>query len=149
MHFEEEDSNVAIFSCPEEGCVKTFERYSSMQRHLDCGKHQRALERHTLLDSEQRQAELFTFRLVKQNLFERSNWVNLHGAIASEITFAMKKLYHVQKQLLYLLEFNFERILRNTEYVFRCLKTVWNFLFSESRDFGSLRLLSKNSELLL
>lgn len=51
-----------------------------MQRHLDCGKHQRALERHTLLDSEQRQVELFTFRLVKQNLFERSNWVNLHEA---------------------------------------------------------------------
>lgn len=51
-----------------------------MQRHLDCEKHQRALERHTLLDSEQRQVELFTFRLVEQNLFERSNWVNLHGA---------------------------------------------------------------------
>ena len=47
VHFEEEDSNAAIFSCPEEGCVKTFERYSSMQRHLDCGKHQRALERYT------------------------------------------------------------------------------------------------------
>ncbi|PFX13725.1 hypothetical protein AWC38_SpisGene22167 [Stylophora pistillata] len=40
----------AIFSCPEEGCVKTFVRYSSMQRHLDCGKHQRALQRYTLLD---------------------------------------------------------------------------------------------------
>ena len=50
VHFEEEDSNAAIFSCPEEGCVKTFERYSSMQRHLDCGKHQRALKRYTLLD---------------------------------------------------------------------------------------------------
>ena len=47
MHIKEEDSNTAIFSCPEEGCVKTFERYSSMQRHLDCGKHQRALERYT------------------------------------------------------------------------------------------------------
>ena len=31
--------------------------------------------------------------------------------LASEITFAKKKLYHVQKQLLYLLEFNFERII--------------------------------------
>ena len=50
VHIEEEDSNAAIFSCPEEGCVKTFVRYSSMQRHLDCGKHQRALERYTLLD---------------------------------------------------------------------------------------------------
>ena len=37
VNIEEEDSNAAIFSCPEEGCVKTFVRYSSMQRHLDCG----------------------------------------------------------------------------------------------------------------
>ncbi|KAK3722873.1 hypothetical protein QZH41_020449, partial [Actinostola sp. cb2023] len=40
----------AIFACPEEGCTQTFLRHSSMQRHLDCGKHQRALERETLLD---------------------------------------------------------------------------------------------------
>ena len=93
MHFEEEDSNVAIFSCSEEGCVKTFERYSSMQRHLDCGKRQRALERHTLLDSKQRQVELFTFRLVKQNLFERSNWVNLHGAARLRNSFCHEKNY--------------------------------------------------------
>ena len=53
------------------------------------------------------------------------------GPLASEITFATKKkkLYHVQKQLFYLLELNFERILHNTEYVLRCLKTVWNFYF--------------------
>ena len=49
VHIKEEDSNAAIFSCPE-GCVKTFVRYSSMQRHLDCGKYQRALEPYTLLD---------------------------------------------------------------------------------------------------
>ena len=42
------------------------------------------------------------------------------GPLVSEITFAKKKLYHVQKQLLLLLELNFERILRNTEYVLRC-----------------------------
>ena len=50
MSIEEEDSNAAIFSCPEEGCVKTFVKYSSMQWQLDCRKHQRALERYTLLD---------------------------------------------------------------------------------------------------
>ena len=44
VDIEEEESNTAIFSCPEEGCVKTFVRYSSMQQHLDCGKHQCALE---------------------------------------------------------------------------------------------------------
>ena len=49
------------------------------------------------------------------------------GPLALEITFAKKKLHRVQKQLLYLLELNFERILHNTEYVLRCLKTVWNF----------------------
>ena len=42
---------------------------------------------------------------------------NCMGPLASEITFAIKKLYHVQRQLLYLLELNFERILHNTEYV--------------------------------
>ena len=69
--------------------------------------------------------------------------------LASEITFAKKKIYHVEKQLLYLLELNFERILQNTEYVLRCLKKVWNFGFSKSRNFSSLRLLSRNSELQL
>ena len=49
------------------------------------------------------------------------------GPLASEITFAKKKIIYVQNYLLYLLELNFERILRNTEYVLRCLKTVWNF----------------------
>ena len=49
VHIKEEDSNAAIFCCPE-GCVKTFVRYSSMQRHLDCGKYQSALEPYTLLD---------------------------------------------------------------------------------------------------
>ena len=63
VHIEEEDSNAAIFSCPEEGCVKTFVRYSSMQRHLDCGKHQRALERYTLLD---RAAVEYAQRLERQ-----------------------------------------------------------------------------------
>ena len=40
----------AVFACPEEGCTRTFIRHSSVQRHLDCGKHDRALERETLVD---------------------------------------------------------------------------------------------------
>ena len=40
----------AVFTCPEEGCTSTFLRHSSLQRHLDCGKHQRTLEHETLLD---------------------------------------------------------------------------------------------------
>lgn len=40
----------AVFACLEEGCTRTFLRHSSLQRHLDCGKHERALERKTLMD---------------------------------------------------------------------------------------------------
>ena len=41
---------VPLFSCPEEGCMKEYQRFSSLQRHLDLGKHERALEHATLLD---------------------------------------------------------------------------------------------------
>ena len=44
------DPQEAIFACPEEGCTRMFLRHSSLQRHLDCGKHDRALERETLMD---------------------------------------------------------------------------------------------------
>ena len=47
---EESISREGIFTCPEEGFVQTFLRYSSMQRHLDCGRHKRAVERDTLFD---------------------------------------------------------------------------------------------------
>ena len=78
-------------------------------------------------ESELRLVELSTLPACKQNLFERSNWVNLHGAARLRNNFCQEKNYnHVQKQLLYLLELIFERILHNTEYVLRCLKTVWN-----------------------
>ncbi|XP_022809582.1 uncharacterized protein LOC111346569 [Stylophora pistillata] len=40
----------ALFTSPEAGCTKTFLRHSSMMQHLDCGKHQRALEHETLFD---------------------------------------------------------------------------------------------------
>ena len=43
-------STVPLFSCSEEGCVKTYQRFSSLQHHLDLGKHERALENETLLD---------------------------------------------------------------------------------------------------
>ena len=49
------------------------------------------------------------------------------GPLASEITCAKKKIHHAQKQLLHLLELNFERILHNTEYVLRYLKIARNF----------------------
>ena len=39
-----------LFTCPEEGCIKSYQRYSALQKHLDCGKHQHALENETLYD---------------------------------------------------------------------------------------------------
>ena len=41
---------VPLFSCPEEGCSKEYQRFSSLQHHLDLRKHERALEHATLLD---------------------------------------------------------------------------------------------------
>ena len=39
-----------LFFCPEEGCIKSYQRYSSLHKHLEIGKHKRALERETLFD---------------------------------------------------------------------------------------------------
>lgn len=55
---EGDSSTVPLFSCPEEGCVKTYQRFSSLQYHLDLGKHDRALENETLLDRELQIARL-------------------------------------------------------------------------------------------
>ena len=40
----------ALFSCPEEECVRVFQRNSSLQRHLDCERHKQQPEQETLLD---------------------------------------------------------------------------------------------------
>ena len=47
---ESKASAEGLFTCPEEGCTKTFLRHSTLMQHLDCGKHQRALENATLFD---------------------------------------------------------------------------------------------------
>lgn len=46
----ETSPTVHISSCPEEGCMKVYQRFSSLQHHLDLGKHEYALEHETLLD---------------------------------------------------------------------------------------------------
>ena len=43
-------SSSELFSCPAKGCVMTYQRYSSLERHNQCGKHKQALEQETLLD---------------------------------------------------------------------------------------------------
>ena len=45
----EEEERVA-FGCPEEGCIKVYQSHSSLQRHLDAGKHLLALERESTYD---------------------------------------------------------------------------------------------------
>ena len=39
-----------LFACPEEGCVKSLQRFSSLEHHLDVGRHKYVLESLTLLD---------------------------------------------------------------------------------------------------
>ena len=43
-----EDSK--LFSCPEEGCSKSFVRYSALEKHCEYGVHNRSLEKLTLQD---------------------------------------------------------------------------------------------------
>ena len=38
------------FACPEEGCVKPFQRFSSLEHHLDVGRYKYALESLRLLN---------------------------------------------------------------------------------------------------
>ena len=47
---EQHGSTVGLFTCIEEGCVKSFQRFSSLQNHLDLGKHNYVLDRETFLD---------------------------------------------------------------------------------------------------
>ncbi|CAB3985747.1 PREDICTED: uncharacterized protein LOC107336424 [Paramuricea clavata] len=53
-----------LFSCPEPGCIKRYQRFHSLQRHLDCGKHKRELEQETIFD---RAAIGYAERLDKQS----------------------------------------------------------------------------------
>ena len=47
---EQHGSTVGLFTCIEEGCVKSFQRFTSFQNHLDFGTHNYVLERETFLD---------------------------------------------------------------------------------------------------
>ena len=40
----------ALFSCPEKGCTKSYQRYSSLLNHIERGLHKRSLECETLYD---------------------------------------------------------------------------------------------------
>ena len=38
-------------SCPEEGCIKTYQSFRNLQKHLDVGYHLSKLERESVYDS--------------------------------------------------------------------------------------------------
>ena len=58
-----DDSRSALFLCPEEGCTMAYQRYFSLEQHIQCGKHKRSLEpRETLLD---RAMIAYTYELEK------------------------------------------------------------------------------------
>ena len=39
-----------LYFCPHEGCIKSFQRYHSLENHLDCERHMYAIEHETLYD---------------------------------------------------------------------------------------------------
>lgn len=47
---EETLEEPSLFFCPEAGCVKSYQKLSSLEKHLDYGTHKYALERETLYD---------------------------------------------------------------------------------------------------
>ena len=47
---EDQECHNKLFSCPEKGCIKSFQRFLSLQHHLDVGRHSYALENETLFD---------------------------------------------------------------------------------------------------
>ena len=59
------ESDCSLFFCSEEGCTKSYQRFSALQHHLDCGTHQRSLEHETLLD---KAALGYASRLEKQHV---------------------------------------------------------------------------------
>ena len=52
---EDHDNHAGLFPCPEEGCIRSYQRHSSLQTHLDVGRHKYALERETFLDKAMQQ----------------------------------------------------------------------------------------------
>ena len=47
---EDAEEATSIFACPQDGCVKVFQRLSSLEKHLSLERRTRSLEKRTLLD---------------------------------------------------------------------------------------------------
>lgn len=62
---EETPQETKLFQCPNYGYVKSFQRFSSLHRHLDAAKHKYVLERETLLD---KAMQSYATKLVQGNV---------------------------------------------------------------------------------
>ena len=65
-----------IFSCPEEGCIKSFVHYSSLEKHCIFGAHIRSLEKITLQD----RAKLLYAQRLEEGQTKHLSCVQVHGS---------------------------------------------------------------------
>ena len=66
-----EDLNgVQLYSCPQEGCVETFQRYYNLEQHLLYDKCEMAIERYSLLDTAK---QMYNKHLVQGSTTEHPN----------------------------------------------------------------------------
>ena len=49
-HLSQTDEESEKFSCPEEGCIKTFQSFAALQRHLDVGRRMLKFAKETAYD---------------------------------------------------------------------------------------------------
>ena len=75
----------SVFSCPSEGCIKVYQRYSALEKHLSFGKCKLVPERESLLDKAKRS---YQSKLVEgtsaQATVEGDVTVQLEAAILAE-----------------------------------------------------------------
>jgi len=50
LSHKDQECHDKLFSCPENRCIKSFQRFLSLQHHLDVGRHSYALKNETLFD---------------------------------------------------------------------------------------------------
>ena len=50
VNSEESNKVAGVYSCPQDGCVRTFQRVSALEKHLSFEKCTPSLERHTVID---------------------------------------------------------------------------------------------------
>ena len=76
-----EASMPKIFSCPEEGCIKSFVHYSSLEKHCIFCAHIRSLEKITLQD----RAKLLYAQRLEEGQTKHLSCVQVHGSPSSPL----------------------------------------------------------------